>query len=553
MRANPILGITLALCTGWSAASAADGPIVLRDVTAETGIQFRHQDGSRGAYHIVEYVSAGMALFDYDGDGWIDIYFLNGAPLEAAPGERLPQDALYRNLGDGRFADVTGLAGLGDTGHGLGVAAADYDNDGDQDLYVNNCGPNVLYRNRGDGTFADETQVAAVGNGNRVGAAVCFLDAENDGALDLFVSNYVQFSLDKHRHTTVRGISAYPSPLAYEPDTNTFYHNEGDGTFVDASASSGIGAQAGTGMGAVCADYDNDGDTDIFVCNDMTPNFLFQNEGNGTFTEVALFQGTAYDATGQAQGSMGVDCADYDNDGWLDFMQTCYQDEVPVLYRNSGQGYFEDVSRLTGAGTSAVRKVTWGVGWVDFDNDGDRDVFMATGHLEDNIALKDDTVQYETQNILLLNMGDGKFTDVSSRSGDGMLLKRCSRGTGFDDLDNDGDVDVVVLNSRREPTVLRNDSPRGNHWLQLRLQGTQGNRDAVGARVKVTAGPLVQIDEVHSGRGYQGHHGTRLHFGLGQHAAVDQVEVRWPGGPVEIFRHLPVDQCASLLEGSGQQ
>jgi enediyne biosynthesis protein E4 len=547
--------VTAALCV-WGAMIAAgtrgaESPIVLHDVTSETGINFRHSDGSRGQYHIIEYVSAGLALFDYDGDNLIDIYFLNGAPLEFKPGEKPPKDALYRNEGNWHFKDVTEQSGLGDTRHGLGVAAADYDNDGDQDLYVNNCGPNVLYTNQGDGTFIDQTQTAGVGNGQRVGAAVCFLDADSDGALDLFVANYIKFSLAKHGRTTFRGVSAYPSPLAYEPDTNTFYHNSGDGTFTDASVSSGIGTQAGTGMGAVCADFDNDGDTDIFVCNDMTPNFLFQNDGTGVFSEVALFQGTAFDATGRAQGSMGVDCADYDNDGWLDFMHTCFQDEVPVLYHNSGQGYFDDVSRVAGAGTTAVRKVTWGVGFADFDNDGDKDIFIATGHLEDNVALKDDTIHYETQNILLRNDGGGKFTDVSSQSGDGMLVTRCSRGIGLDDLDNDGDIDVVVLNSRREPTILRNDSAHQNHWLQLRLQGTAANRDAVGARVKVTAGKLVQIDEVHSGRGYQSHHGTRLHFGLGPQDRVDAVEVHWPGGQTEVFSRLQVDRVTTLIQGSG--
>ncbi len=381
------------------AACGADGPIILRDVTPQTGIRFQHTDGSRGDYHIVEYVCAGLALFDYDGDQLIDIYFLNGAPLTPAPGETLPKNALLRNLGGWRFEDVTDHAGVGDTGHGLGVTAADYDNDGDQDLYLNNCGPNVLYENLGDGVFRNVTGSAGVENGHRVGAFVCFLDADNDTALDLFVSNYVKFSLEKHRRTTLRGISAYPSPLAYEPDTNTFYRNNGDGTFADVTAASGIGQYAGTGMGGVCADFDNDGDVDIFVCNDMTPNFLFQNNGDGTFTEVALFQGTAFDATGHAQGSMGVDCGDYDNDGWLDFMQTCYQGEMPVLFRNSGQGYFDDVSRVTGAFATAIRQVTWGVGFVDFDNDGDRDIFIATGHLEDNVALKDDTIQYETRAI----------------------------------------------------------------------------------------------------------------------------------------------------------
>lgn len=531
---------------------AEESPIVLTDVTAATHIGFRHTDGSTGAYRIVEYVSAGLALFDYDGDGLIDIYFLNGAPPASAAVKELPRDALYRNRGDWQFEDVTETAGLGDRRHGLGVAAADMDNDGDQDLYVNNDGPNVLYRNEGNGRFRDVTDEAGVANGNRVGAAVCWLDVDRDGWLDLFVSNYIVHTPEKLGHTTMRGISAYPSPLSFAPETNALFHNGRAGRFEDISALSGIAAYRGSGMGAVCADYDLDGDTDIFVCNDMRANFLFQNDGKGVFTDVALFEGTAFDITGSEQGSMGVDCGDFNNDGWLDFMMTNYQDEMPVLYRNSGKGFFDDVSRATGAGVSAVRPVTWGVGLVDFDNDGDRDIFMATGHLEDNASLKDDTVQYETANILMMNLGDERFVDVSRRAGDGLAVKRSSRGAGFDDLDNDGDIDVVILNSRCEPTILRNDSPRGNHWLQIRLQGTSTNRDGVGSFVRVTAGDLVQVDEVHSGRGYQGHHGMRLHFGLGKHDRVDSVEVRWLGGKVERFRDLPIDQRVTLVQGTGQ-
>ena len=531
---------------------AVECPIVLTDVTAATQIGFRHNDGSTGEYRIVEYVSAGLALFDYDGDGLIDVYFLNGAPPATTPSQELPRDALYRNRGGWRFEEATEAAGLGDRRHGLGVAAADMDNDGDQDLYVNNDGPNVLYRNDGNGRFRDVTDEAGVANGNRVGAAVCWLDVDRDGWLDLFVSNYIVHTPDKLGPTTMRGISAYPSPLAFAPETNSLFRNRQAGRFEDASESSGIAAYRSSGMGAVCADYDLDGDTDVFVCNDMRANFLFQNDGKGVFTDVALFEGTAFDVTGSEQGSMGVDCGDFNNDGWLDFMMTNYQDEMPVLYRNSGKGYFDDVSRLTGAGVSAVRPVTWGVGLVDFDNDGDRDIFMATGHLEDNASLKDDTVRYETPNLLLMNLGDERFVDVSSSAGSGMAVKRSSRGAGFDDLDNDGDVDVVILNSRREPTVLRNDSPRGNHWLQICLQGTTTNRDGVGSYVRVTAGDLVQVDEVHSGRGYQGHHGMRLHFGLGKRDQIDAVEVRWLGGKTERYTNLPIDRLVTLVQGAGQ-
>jgi hypothetical protein len=536
---------------------AEDCPIVLTDVSAATQIGFRHHDGSTGEYRIVEYVSAGLALFDYDGDGLIDMYFLNGAPPASAAQTEVPRDALYRNRGAWRFEDVTDSAGLGDRRHGLGVAAADMDNDGDQDLYVNNDGPNVLYRNEGNGRFRDVTAEAGVANGDRVGAAVCWLDVDRDGRLDLFVSNYIVHTPDRLGPTTMRGISAYPSPLAFEPETNSLYRNRGDDRFEDVSESSGIAAYRGSGMGAVCADYDLDGDTDIFVCNDMRANFLLQNDGKGVFTDVALFEGTAFDVTGTEQGSMGVDCGDFNNDGWFDFMMTNYQDEMPVLYRNSGKGFFDDVSRLTGAGISAVRPVTWGVGWVDFDNDGDRDIFMATGHLEDNASLKDDTVSYETPNILMMNLGHETFVDVSAKAGSGLAVKRSSRGVGFDDLDNDGDIDVVILNSRREPTILRNDSPVGNHWLQIRLQGTSlhgitANRDGVGSYVRVTAGDLVQVDEVHSGRGYQGHHGMRLHFGLGKRDQIDMVEVRWLGGKVERFTDLQVDRQVTLVQGTGQ-
>ena len=286
----------------------------------------------------------------------------------------------------------------------------------------------------------------------------------------------------------------------------------------------------------VCADYDNDGDTDVFVGNDEMENYLFENDGSGTFAEVALLQGTAYDATGKAQGSMGVDCGDFNNDGWLDFFVTTYQDEPPALYQNSGNDYFEDVTLATHVGVAATPNVNWGTGFVDFDLDGDRDIFMACGHMEDNIQLASDAWEYLARNILLLNTGDGKFVDVSATSGDGMAVKLSSRGAGFDDLDNDGDIDAVIVNSRRESTILRNESETGNHWLQIRLQGVKTNRDGIGAHVRVVAGDLVQIDEVHSGRGYQSHYGMRLHFGLGKHDRVDRVEVRWIGGGLDVLR-----------------
>ncbi len=531
-------------------AASAESPIQLCDVTGESGIAFVHTDGSCGQRYIPETVTGGLALFDYDGDGYVDVYFVNGAPLRGSPSGEPPQNALYRNEGHCKFTDVTEKAGVGDTGFGLGVTAADYDNDGDQDLFVNNYGPNVLYRNNADGTFTDVTEQAGVSGGHKVGAGACFLDMDADGDLDLYVANYVQFTYETHEVHFTAGFPQYVGPREYPFEPDFLYRNNGDGTFTDVSAESGVGRHAGSGMGMVCGDYDNDGDTDVFTLNDVAGNFLFRNDGSGKFEEIALMAGAAYDGAARELGSMGIDCADYNNDGWLDFFMTSYQGELPVLYKNVGNGILEDVTVQSGAGAGSFPYVNWGAGFVDFDNDGDRDLFIACGHLQDNIDLFDSTSAYHVRNILLMSTGDGKFVNVSDTSGDGLLPKLSSRGAAFDDLDNDGDVDVVILNSRREPTVLRNDSRTGNHWIQIRLQGTETNRDGVGARVTVVAGDLTQIDEVHSGRGYQSHYGMRLHFGLGRRDHVDRIEVRWIGGGVDVRQGVDPDQLLTIVEGA---
>lgn len=525
------------------------GPIVFRDVTGQTGITFRHTDGSSGRRYIVETVSAGLATFDYDGDGDVDIYFLNGAPLRGTkPPASAPTNKLYRNDGNFKFTDVTAKAGVGDRGFGLGVAIGDYDNDGDLDIYVNNYGPNVLYRNNGDGTFTDVTAKAGVDNGKQVGAGACFLDFDADGDLDLYASSYVDFTYKNHHPLTSSGFPVYAGPICYRPTPDTLYRNNGDGTFTDVSVASGVGKIKGTGMGMVCADYDGDGDTDIVVGNDMAGNFIFQNDGKGKFKEMGLISGLAYDLNGESMATMGVECGDYDNDGRLDFHMTSYKDELAVVYRNMGAGSFEDVTRRTGAGKGTFRHLTWGSGLVDFDNDGHRDLFIACGHLQDNVEKYNDTAQYLVRNIVLRNTGKGKFVNVSDQCGDGLAVKLSSRGAAFDDLDNDGDVDAVILNSRREPTILRNDSAKGNHWIQIRLKGTKTNRDGVGARVRVVAGKLTQTAEVHSGRGYQSHFGTRLHFGLGKLEKIDRVEVRWIGGGTDVFKDIGTDRIVTLTE-----
>jgi hypothetical protein len=535
-----------------SITAKAHAGIIFSDVTSQTGIMFKHTDGSSGKLYLMETVTAGLALFDYDNDGDVDIYFLNGSALKGAKFKTEPTNALYRNDGDFKFTDVTRQAGVGDTGYGLAVAVADYDNDGDQDIYLNNHGPNILYRNNGDGTFSDVTRQAAVANGSRTAGGACFLDMDKDGDLDLYVSNYIVFSYDKNVTRKMDGFDTYVGPTSYPLIADNLYRNNGDGTFTDVSKESGIGKYAGAGMGTICSDYDNDGDTDIFIANDISVgNFLFKNDGTGKFEEIALVAGVAYDLHGDEQGSMGVDAGDYDNDGLFDLYVTSYQTQSATLYRNLGDDMFEDVTGMTGAGAGTVTGVTWGTGFVDFDNDGDRDIFVACGHLLDNIELFDDSTLYFQPNVILMNNGDGKFTNVSEQGGDGMKVKLSSRGAGFDDLDNDGDVDVVILNARREPTVLRNDSNPKGHWLQVCLRGVKTNKDGVGARIKVIAGDLILIDEVHSGRSYQSHYGNRLYFGLGKHQRVDRIEVKWIGGGVDVLTDVPIDNLLTITEGSG--
>lgn len=497
----------------------------------------------------METMSAGLALFDYDGDDWIDVYFLNGAPLLGSdPGLNL-SNALFRNLGGWQFRDVSGLAGVDDRGYGLGVACADYNNDGFTDIYVNNFGPNVLYRNNGDGTFSDVTAEAGVANGYRVGAGVVFFDMDADGDVDLYVGNYIKFRYELHVTRYVGGYPRYPSPREYEPDTDTLYRNNGDGSFTDVSDTSGISRHAGTTMGITATDYDDDGDVDIFTCNDVRANFLFRNNGDGTFEEVALIAGTAYNGYGAENASMGVDAGDFDGDGRIDFFMTSYQGEFPVLYQNEGGGIFADVTLEKGAGQGSFPHVNWGTGFADFDNDGDRDLYIACGHVDDLIDYIDPSTSFFARNVLLLNDGRGNFVDVSDRSGPGLAVRLPSRGIGLDDLDNDGDIDIVVLNLHNPATVLRNESRPLGHWLQVRLMGTESGRDGVGARVRVLAGGRWQVDEVHAGRGYQSDHGKRLHFGLGDSTHVERIEVRWPRGQIATFGPLPADCFVLIVEG----
>jgi enediyne biosynthesis protein E4 len=530
-------------------AATQTNPIRLTDMTRQTGISFVHTDGSGGQRYMVEVVASGLALFDYNNDGRIDIFFLNGTPLKGTPAPaKPPRNALYRNDGDWKFTDVTEESGLGEPGFGLGVATGDYDNDGYPDLYISNFGPNKLYHNNGDGTFTDVTKKAGVED-NSVGAGVNWLDIDGDGDLDLFVARYVDFTYERHVPGATNGYPTYSGPRPYPRLPNALFRNNGDGTFTDMSRESGIAAHPGAGMGTVCGDFDNDGDIDIFVANDTYENFLFLNDGKGKFTENGLAAGVACNLNGDVMGNMGVACGDYNNDGWLDLFVTDYQQQSAMLFKNLGGGAFEDVSLQAGAGAGSMNNVKWGCGFADFDNDGWRDIFVAVGHLQDNVELWDDRSSYRACNVLLRNLGNGRFVDVSAEAGDGMKVKLSSRGAGFDDLDNDGRVDAVVLNARSEPTILRNETPHPGRWLQVALRGKK-NRFGVGVRVRVVAGDLTRIDEIRSGQGYQSDWGQRLYFGLGSCDKIDRIEVRWPGG-TEVYA-AAVDRLAILEEGKGR-
>ena len=520
-------------------------------VTEAAGLRFQHVDGRSGQRFFLETVGSGAAFFDYDADGLIDIYLVNSTDLPGFSSPTPPTNRLYRNNGEGTFTDVTEQTGVGDTGYGAGCAVGDYDNDGNLDLYVTNFGANVLYRNNGDSTFTDVTQHAGVGD-DRWSLGCAFADYDNDGFVDLYVANYIDFHFETHTNCTQKGVATYCPPEHFEGSPDTLYRNNGDGTFADVTTTAGVYNKHGKGMGIVFGDYDNDGDVDCYVGNDAGENFLYHNSGDGTFTNVGWMAGVEADENGNVQGTMGVDFGDYDNDGLLDLIAANYQQQPNALYRNDNGNFFTDVSFVAGMADS-LPYVGWGADFFDVDNDGDKDLLIANGHLQDTVEKYDDTTTYPQRNYLLINNGHGHFANASVKAGSGLQSRKVSRGIATADYDNDGDLDVLICNANDSPQLLRNDGGNHGNWILIRTIGTRSNRAGIGTRVKIQTGDLTQIDEVRGGSGYLSQNDLRLHFGIGTHKRIDLIEVRWSSGIVDLIQDIAPNQIITITEGSHSQ
>jgi len=534
-------------------------PVTFTDVAPHAGLTSPTVYGDEYTKrYIVEANGPGIAFYDYDHDGWLDVFVPSGTRLEGFPPGHEPTNRLYHNNRDGTFTDVTQKAGLTRTGWCYGVCVGDYDNDGHDDLFLTYYGKNVLYHNNGDGTFSDVTERAGLlETETRYGTGCTFVDYDRDGFLDLFVSRYIAMDLAK---TPVGGSSRYCKyldvpvncgPLGLQQETCTLYHNNGDGTFTDVSAKAGI-LKAGSryGLTAVAFDYNNDGWPDLFVACDSTPNLLYRNNHDGTFTEVGMEAGCAVSGDGQEEANMGVGVGDYDADGYLDLFLPHFSSDTPILYHNLHGEFFDDVTYAAGLAVN-TKYVCWGVGFADFDNDGWLDIFHVTGTVYPEVEKVDPDYKFKTPRLVYRNLGNGSFEEVSDMCGAPVLEPHSSRGCAFGDFNNDGNIDVLILNMSEPPSLLLNQNHSSHHWLNIKLVGTRSNRSAIGARVAVTSGERRQIREVLSASSYISQSDLRQHFGLGAARKVDQIEVRWPSGRVDRVHDVDVDQFIVLEEDRG--
>ena len=521
---------------------------VFNEVALQAGINFQHTNGSTGRFYYPEAYGSGVVFLDYDNDRYQDLYLVNSAALPGFVESFQPANALYRNNGDGTFSDVTAQAGVGDQGYGLGACAADYDNDGHVDLYVTNFGANVLYRNNGDGTFADVTIHAGVGD-LRMSTSAAFADYDGDGHLDLYVANNAEVPIAKAKECRHGIVQVYCGPGQYQGVAGVLYHNEGDGTFADVTQRAGMDDESGRQLGVVFSDYDDDGDPDLYIANDTTPNWLYRNDGDGEFAEIGLISGVAVTADARPEAGMGTDWGDYNRDGLMDIIVCNFQWESCRLLENSGNGFFEDKTFVSGLGEPTYSTLTFGTDFLDYDNDGLLDIFIANGHVDPNIEIIDKAgPTYAQHDQLFHNNGDKTYSDVSGQAGLQRLRPMVGRGSATADYDNDGDLDICVSNNNQKPMLLRNDGGNGNNWLSIKTVGSRSNRDGIGARITVTSGDLVQVEEVRSGSSYLSQNDLRVHFGLGSRTQVETIQVRWPSGIVQTLQGIDVNQYLVVEE-----
>jgi enediyne biosynthesis protein E4 len=525
------------------------------DIAAKAGLRAPVICGGTATKsYILETVGCGCAFLDYDNDGWLDIFVLSGTTVGGSPDAT---NRLYKNNRDGTFMDVTEKAGLRRTGWASAVAVGDYDNDGFDDLFVTYWGQNVLYRNNGDGTFTDVTARAGLlHEGTRWGSGCTFLDYDRDGKLDLFVANYLEFSFDSvpkpgdSPFCTWKGVPVICGPRGLPPGVGALYRNNGDGTFTDVTSASGVDKAKGSYMmTTVAADFNNDGWPDIYVACDSTPSILFRNNHDGTFTDIGLESGVALNEDGNEQAGMGVGIGDFNLDGNLDILKTHFSDDTSVLYRNTGKESFDDVTVMSGLGVE-TRFVGWGAGIADLDNDGNPDLFLVTGGVYPEFAGKFPGYPMKTPRVIFRNLGSGRFEELLDTAGAGIAAPHCSRGCAFGDFDNDGDVDILVVNLNEPPSLLRNDVSGSGHWLKVKLVGVKSNRSAIGARVTARYAGKVQAQEMVSQSSFYSSSDSRLHFGMGAAVSAD-LTIRWPNGGEEIVKSVPADQLVTIREGAG--